>query len=288
MRTEKKRGLIALGAAVALAAAAWGGPATIVRDLTYNAAAGKDGLGDLYLPADVKPDTPVVLAIHGGGWSGLDRASWAGVAEFFWKDLGFAVFNIEYRLVKKGPWPLCGNDCVAAANYLLGDDFRNRSGIACKKVWVCGGSAGGHLALWTGLSLPSERVAGIVSVSGIGDLVPDAQAHPGRYAGLFGHKPTAAELAAASPLSLVTPKAPPVFCSHATVDGAVPFESSRVFVEACRKAWVPTEFFTYAKRDDGHSIWVPGRSPHKLFPDIEAAVMHFVTKVEKETGGKGK
>ncbi len=271
-----RHGMTVFGLTMALAFGVWAGPATVTRDIIYNAEAGKDGLGDLYLPADVRPDTPVVLTIHGGGWGGGDRYSWSGVAEYFRNDLGFAAFNIEYRLVKKGPWPLCGNDCLAAAKYLLSDAFQKKHGLSCKKIWVCGGSAGGHLALWTGLSLPPEQVAGIVSISGIGALAPDEKAHASRYVGLFGHKPSAAELAAASPISLVTPKAPPIFCSHATVDGAVPFEAEKAFVEACRKAGVKTEFYVYEKRDSGHSIWIPGSKPHKLFPDIEAAITKFV------------
>lgn len=60
------------------------------------------------------------------------------------------------------------------------------------------------------------------------------------------------------------------------MDGAVPFESSKRFVEACRKAGVKTEFYVCEKRDSGHSIWIPGSNPHKLFPDIEAAITKFV------------
>jgi acetyl esterase/lipase len=119
-------------------------------------------------------------------------------------------------------------------------------------------------------------VAGIVSISGIGDLVPDERAHPGRYVGLFGHKPSAEELRAASPRSLVTPRAPPLFCSHATVDGSAPFDASRMFVETCRAQGVPVAFHVYEKRDGGHSIWIPGSKPHKLYPDIEAAIRAFV------------
>lgn len=269
------------GAVVALAWALDAGAAQVVSNLVYNASAGAAGLGNLYVPEACAADTPVVLAIHGGGWSGGDRHSWSGVAEFFCRELGFAVFNIEYRLTGVGPWPLCGNDCRSAADYLFGDDFKKRSGIDCRKIWVCGGSAGGHLALWTGLSLPPERVAGIVSISGIGDLVPDARANPGRYAGLFGHAPTEAELAAASPLARVTAKAPPIFCSHATVDPVVPPASSQHLVEACRAAGTPAVLYTYEQRDKGHSIWRPGSNPHRLFPDIEAAIVKFVNAVSK-------
>lgn len=63
-------------------------PATIVRDIAYAPENGAFGLCDLWLPASPQPDgaalpsgqPPVVLLIHGGGWSALDRASVAGIA----------------------------------------------------------------------------------------------------------------------------------------------------------------------------------------------------------------
>ena len=79
----------------------------MTRDIPYDSGIGDYGLGDLYLPDRVESTTPMVLVIHGGGWSGLDRASVAGIADFFQKELGFAVFNIEYRLANAAsrPWP---------------------------------------------------------------------------------------------------------------------------------------------------------------------------------------
>jgi len=278
MSKNLKRRTFLSGAIAFLVGCSFAEPAKIIRDVVYSPEAGADGVGDLYLPANFSAETRVMLAIHGGGWSGGDRFSWSGVSEFFRSDLGFAVFNIEYRLVKKGPWPLCGNDSIAAAKFLLSDAFQQRFGIACKKIWVCGGSAGAHLALWTGLSLPPEKIGGIVSISGIGVLAPDEKANPSRYVALFGRKPTPDDLVKASPLTLARamPKVPPIFCSHATVDGAVPFEASRFFVEACQAAGAPVDFYTYEPRDKGHSIWIPGSKPHKLFPDIEAAITKFV------------
>ena len=88
--------------AIAVCAAAWGhaalpagaengrvgcsqpaGKMRIVRDIPYDSSTGRFGLGDLFLPDKVGADTPIVLAIHGGGWSSGDRASWEGVARFF-------------------------------------------------------------------------------------------------------------------------------------------------------------------------------------------------------------
>jgi len=70
----------------------------VIRDIPYDPKLGVFGLGDLYLPSNVTERTQMVLTIHGGGWTGGDRASWSGVSEFFRDELGFAAFNIEYRL----------------------------------------------------------------------------------------------------------------------------------------------------------------------------------------------
>ena len=193
----------------------------IIRDVVYDQSIGSAGLGDLYFPDGYNADTPVALAIHGGGWSGLDRYSWSGVSEYLCNDLGFVVFNIEYRLTGVAKWPACGDDCIAAANYLLSSQFAQQYGINCEKVWPCGGSAGGHLALWVGVKLPPADVGGIISISGIGDLIPDEAVNPSRYVGLFGYTPTEAELIAASPMTYVTSSSPPVICTHAEIDTVV-------------------------------------------------------------------
>ena len=132
--------------AIALCAAA--ANAAVMRDIPYAPENGKFGLGDLYLPEGMSPDTPVVLAIHGGGWSAGDRYSWSGVADFFCRELGCVAFNIEYRLASAtNRWPACGDDCVKAANWLFSDAFREHTGFTPKKIYICGGSAGGHLTL---------------------------------------------------------------------------------------------------------------------------------------------
>ena len=59
--------MLSFAAAVCAAALAVAAPALVVRDIPYDPALGVDGLGDLYLPDDVRPDTPLILVIHGGG-----------------------------------------------------------------------------------------------------------------------------------------------------------------------------------------------------------------------------
>ena len=259
--------------------------AAIVRDIPYAPEYGKFGLGDLYLPEKVSPETPVVLTIHGGGWGAGNRYSWSGVAEFFRRDLGFAAFNIEYRLASAtNRWPSCGDDCVKAANWLFSDGFRERAGFSPKKIYICGGSAGGHLTLWTLVNLPPERVAGAVSISAIGDPRPDFRAHCGRYKRLFGAQVGEVALSDMDPVLKIRTGMAPVLCTHASDDKVVPIASHKAFADAYRAAGNVCEFLEYPTtlREGltGHCIWIPDSKPHRLIPEIEARIKAFVERCE--------
>ena len=183
-----------------------------MTELCYHPAAGERGLGDLYLPK--QPDNaPVALTIHGGGWSAQDKSSFCGVAEFI-ASLGWAVFNINYRLTSIVPWPACGDDCLAAAKFLLDGKEPEFAGLDRRKLLICGGSAGGHLALMTGLRLPPERVAGIISISGIDELTSDYALHTARYCSFFGSGVTEEKKAQANPIHYLRPDSPPVLLTH--------------------------------------------------------------------------
>ena len=276
-----RRMRILCGIILAAAGLALSCDAKVVRDVAYDSSIGRFGLGDLYLPEKVTPTTPVVLAIHGGGWGGGDRYSWSGVAEFFCRDLGCAVFNIEYRLASAANrWPACGDDCVKAANWLFSDGFRERVGFSPKKIYICGGSAGGHLTLWTLVNLPPERVAGCISISAVGDPSIDFQVHGGRYGRLFGTNVDERALAAMNPILKIKSGMAPVLCTHATEDKVVPIASHKAFAEAYRAVGNTCVFFEYpsAIREGltGHCIWIPGSKPHRLIPEIEARIAKFM------------
>ena len=257
--------------------------AAVVRDIPYAPENGKFGLGDLFLPEKAGENTPLVLAIHGGGWSGGNRASWEGVSRFFSEQLGFAAFNIEYRLASvSNRWPACGNDCVNAARFVLSDEFKKRFSLSYDKIWICGGSAGGHLSLWTLVNMPVGDVAGCISISAIGDPKPDFPVHGRRYNALFGAKIDEAAFVAMNPILKVRPGMAPVLCTHATEDKVVPIASHKAFADAYRAAGNVCEFFEYPTtiREGlaGHCIWIPGSKPHRLIPEIEGQIEKFVKK----------
>jgi len=57
-------------------------------------------LGDLYLPKGWDR-APVLIAIHGGGWQLGDRKFYRHWGSYLAKN-GYAVFAIDYRLMKPG------------------------------------------------------------------------------------------------------------------------------------------------------------------------------------------
>lgn len=257
-----------------------GGGAAVIRNIPYDSSIGKFGLGDLYLPEKCDATTPLVMCIHGGGWRLGGRYSWSGVAECFRNELGFAAFNIEYRLAPENRWPACGDDCVKAARFVLSEDFKKRYGLSYSKICICGGSAGGHLALWTLVNLPAESVAKTISISAIGDPVSDFRLHHDRYTALLGEEVDEAVLVGVSPVALIKPGMSPILCTHATKDGVVPIESHRIFADAYRAAGNQCEFFEYGESAvpglAGHRIWIPDSKPQKLIPEIEEAIRKFV------------
>jgi len=121
-----------------------------------------------------KPDTirAVVLDIHGGGWCG-------GMAVF--EDIGndemarrckVAVVSVDYRLAPESPFPACINDCRAAAKWLVNNA---RKEFGTEKLFLSGGSAGGHLAAETTLYIRDSlhainKVRGVNLMYGCFDL----------------------------------------------------------------------------------------------------------------------
>ena len=251
-----------------------------MTELCDHPAAGERGLGDLYLPK--QPDNaPVALTIHGGGWSAQDKSSFCGVAEFI-ASLGWAVFNINYRLTSIVPWPACGDDCLAAAKFLLDGKEPEFAGLDRRKLLICGGSAGGHLALMTGLRLPPERVAGIISISGIDELTSDYALHTARYCPFFGSGVTEEKKAQANPIHYLRPDSPSVLLTHWDDDQVVPVECARRFRDRGRALGCRVDYYEYSTVDEGHGIWIPNSMPHRLYPHLEKELARFIKSVLPE------
>ena len=227
-------------------------------------------------------ETSVALLIYGGGWTSMDKKDVEGIAEFLANDLGITVYNINYRLASaQNPWPACGEDCLMAGEFIFSDEFAAKTGAKPKSILVIGGSAGGHLALWTGLKL-GAKCDHIISISGIADPAPDRAAHPDRYRALFGgREPTAAELDSMNVMKLVRKDGPKILLTHEYQDEVVSIESARHFLWAYRNLGNDIGLCEYSRNSyeglTGHCIWIPGSKPHRLLPKLEREITYFLT-----------
>ena len=240
----------------------------ICRDLVYDPAFAPVTTGDLFIPDKLRPNAPPVLLIHGGGWSSMRRQDVVGIADWL-AETGRIVFSIDYRLTGQAPWPACGDDCLKAAEFLRTGDLpipgkRDRIG-------VIGGSAGGHLALMTGMRFPATQWT--ISISGIADPIPYLLASKGVFNAFFGYRITLENLIEAFPISLLDkPDLPPILCTHMLTDDVVPLASALNFIEAAERRGIKidSELYPAAPGVTGHGIWIPGSSPHRLLPELEA------------------
>jgi acetyl esterase/lipase len=101
-------------------------------------------LGDLYLPKGVG-EAPVLVGVHGGGWQLGDRKFYMHWGNYLARH-GYAVFAIEYRLMKPGvkTWPGAVYDTKAAVQFVRAEAAE--FGLDADRVGLIGDSAGAHLS----------------------------------------------------------------------------------------------------------------------------------------------
>jgi acetyl esterase/lipase len=217
-------------------------------DVIYTQGEGNPQALDLYLPEGEGP-WPVVIWIHGGGWTAGDRAEGADVAAGL-VPMGYAVVSIDYRLAPQHPFPaaIADTQCAVAWVKRHAADYR----LDAAHVALMGGSAGGHLAAlaalvaapsapptpWTpscetdGLDL---TVQAVVSFAGPMDLESFSQPPAGRDAVQTFLGCSCAEDAAlctaASPITYASADAPPFLLIHGLDDPIVPPLGSQQMAE---------------------------------------------------------
>jgi acetyl esterase len=111
----------------------------------------------LYRPAP--GPLPLVVYLHGGGWTigSLDSAD--RVCRRLAAGSGAAVLALDYRLAPEHPWPASVDDAVGALEWVAGRPAAVEP--VTGRVAVAGDSAGGTLATLSCLRLRSERPAAL-------------------------------------------------------------------------------------------------------------------------------
>ena len=151
-------------------------------NVEYGRHDGEALLGDAYLPK-AAGKYPVVIAVHGGGWQGGSKASYRFLGPWL-AQRGYAVFSIDYRLVKPGRkmFPESVLDARAAVKFMRsrGGEF----GVDPDRIALMGDSAGAHLAALVALggeafgeaykddpyAAVSAKVKALIPVYGVFDM----------------------------------------------------------------------------------------------------------------------
>src|SRR4051812_12433740 len=199
---------------------------------------------------------PAVVCIHGGGFRAGKRDAYDGLIKEL-AEHGYVAVTVTYRLAPKYQFPAAIYDVKSAVRWLRANAARYHIDPEC--IGAMGGSAGGHLAQFLGVTAArkqfegdganldqSSRVACVVNFYGPSDFTKS-----------YGKSVDAAEVLPlflggnlqqarrrhieASPLYWVTPDAAPTLCVHGTKDQYVAFEQAGGIVDRLKAAGVEAE-----------------------------------------------
>ncbi len=221
---------------------------------------------DIVRPKDTSVKHPAIVCIHGGGFRNGSRKGYQSLCVRLAKE-GYVAVTVDYRLAPKAPFPAAVYDVKAAVRYLRAN--AGKLGINPEKIAAMGGSAGGTLALFLGVSgnvpefegdggnaAQSSRVQAVVSFYGASDFtksygksVDAAEVLPLYLGGDLEHARSLH--IRSSPLYWVTPDAPPTLAVQGTKDRYVAYEQSVWMVDRLLSVGVPAELDSIAGADHG-------------------------------------
>lgn len=251
---------------------------------------------DCYLPPRWTPAArlPAMVWVHGGGWTGGDKAASRerNVCHAF-AAAGYVSVSVNYRL-GAGAWPQNLEDVKNAVRYVRA--HAAQLGVDPERIALGGGSAGAHLALMAAYTADagkwepaqpwpdaSSRVACVVDLYGITDVrawlaAPAEQAEANRprinhgvFAALGSPLPSDV-----SPLAHVAAGSPPTLILHGRADRTVDPAQSVALADALQASGVPHELLLLD--GVGHTFDFDGWNHRPLPQDVRPVVLAFLAR----------
>jgi len=211
------------------------------KNVEYKNINGRSLQMDFYRPKGMTKPAPLLVFIHGGGWTGGDRADYLVYLTHFAK-LGYVTATVSYRFVKEAPYPACVIDIMDAVHFI----FQNgeKYNYDPDRICMIGGSAGSHLAMlaaygWKKQATASDtiqpivekhKIKAVVEIYGPTDFTTEyARNHPTITNFLAHSYQEAPQLyVEASPINYVTKDSPTTLILHGTRDMLVPISQAEL------------------------------------------------------------
>lgn len=222
----------------------------VVRDIAYGDA-GRRNLLDVYVPREGAKDAPVLLQIHGGGWTIGDKRQQGQPLLAHLAASGWVCVAANYRLSPKVAFPEHLIDVKRAIDWTR--RHAAEYGGDARFLAITGGSAGGHLAALAALTAndPAYQPGFEAADTSVQACVPfygqydfanslglDAKGTHLRFLERLVMKQKLVDAPAAfdraSPIACVHAEAPPFFVIHGTHDSLIPVAMARAFSERLR------------------------------------------------------
>jgi len=260
----------------------------VFPNVTYLVASNWEAKLDVYKRRDATGPQPTLIFFHGGGWvRGSKEESQMSLMP--WLEMGWNVVNVEYRLGPVALAPAAVEDGLCALRWIAthSKDYDIDPG----RMVTSGESAGGHLAMTTGMipesagldrqcpGIPLPKVAAIVDWYGITDVAdllggPNLKPYAVQW---LSSLPNREEIARrVSPLTYVREGLPPVLAIQGDADPGVPYQQSLRLREALTKANVTNELVT-----------IPG-GKHGGFTPAERSMIYIKIREFLVKNGLGK
>ena len=202
---------------------------------------------------------PAIICIHGGGFRAGKREGYDGLIIKLAQQ-GYVAMTVSYRLAPKYQFPAAVHDTKAAVRWARANAAKYK--IDPTRIGTTGGSAGGHLAQFLGVT------ADVKEFEGDGGNAKESSAvtcvvnvyGPSDFTKSYGKSVDAAEVLPlflggnlekarkqhlkASPLYWVTPNAVPTLCIHGTDDKYVAHEQAVWMIDKLKASGVEAELLT--------------------------------------------
>ena len=232
--------------------------------LPYN---GKTAKLTLYLLDDLNNQTtllprPAVLVIPGGGYHFVSPREAEPIALHF-ASKGFHTAVLWYNTGEDVKYPQALCEAALAMAHLRTHALEYR--LDSQRIFTCGFSAGGHLALSLGVfwnlpllaevtGCPSEQLRPNAQILAYPVVSSDpAVSHKGSFRYLLGEEATPEELAYHSLEKQIHDQTPPTFLFTSQKDATVPCENTLRLAVALQEKKIPLELHFYGWGPHGFS-----------------------------------